>query len=80
MPSKSDQEPGRGVCPICKEPTEHAYRPFCSRRCRDVDLSRWLRGGYAIPGGQADADENGEDTAAQRAPPKSADDEADGDD
>jgi len=44
------------------------YRPFCSCRCRDVDLSRWLRGGYAIPGGQADADEDGDDVSAGRVP------------
>jgi endogenous inhibitor of DNA gyrase (YacG/DUF329 family) len=53
-----------GRCPVCKEPTLMAFRPFCSARCRDVDLSRWLRGGYAIPGGQAEADEDGEDAAA----------------
>ena len=39
-----------GRCPICGRPTQDNYRPFCSRRCADVDLSRWLRGGYAIPG------------------------------
>lgn len=54
-------------CPLCGEPTVMAYRPFCSARCRDVDLSQWLRGGYAIAGGQAAADEDGEDTAAGRA-------------
>ncbi len=37
------------TCPICSRPTERDYRPFCSRRCADVDLSRWLRGAYAIP-------------------------------
>ena len=36
-------------CPICGKPTELAYRPFCSRRCADVDLQRWLSGGYAVP-------------------------------
>jgi len=51
-------------CPICGEATEAAYRPFCSARCRDVDLGRWLGGGYAIAGGQLDADEDGEDAAA----------------
>jgi endogenous inhibitor of DNA gyrase (YacG/DUF329 family) len=56
-----------GRCPICREPTEAAYRPFCSARCRDVDLSRWLRGSYAIPGGQAGADEDGDDAAAAQA-------------
>lgn len=37
-------------CPICKKPTDPAYRPFCSRRCADVDLGRWLKGAYSIPG------------------------------
>ena len=36
-------------CPTCGKPTDPAYRPFCSRRCGDVDLQRWLTGGYAIP-------------------------------
>jgi uncharacterized protein len=40
---------GRGKCPICRRPADAKYRPFCSRRCADVDLSRWLSGGYAIP-------------------------------
>jgi len=54
MVNKEQQQAGAdtGRCPICKEPTETAYRPFCSARCRDVDLSRWLRGGYAIPGAE----------------------------
>lgn len=42
------------TCPICKRATEPAYRPFCSRRCADVDLGRWFTGGYAIPGHPAD--------------------------
>ncbi|PZX10847.1 hypothetical protein LX81_04130 [Palleronia aestuarii] len=37
------------ACPICNRPTDPQYRPFCSRRCADVDLGRWLTGGYAIP-------------------------------
>ena len=48
-----------GKCPICSRPTEPKYRPFCSRRCADVDLSRWLRGAYAIPA-KPDDDEDGE--------------------
>ncbi len=36
-------------CPICAKPAEASYRPFCSRRCSDVDLQRWLTGRYAIP-------------------------------
>ena len=47
-------------CSICGSPSTAQYRPFCSRRCADVDLGRWLKGGYAIPGGDADADEDGD--------------------
>lgn len=36
-------------CPICMKPGSTEYRPFCSRRCSDVDLQRWLVGSYAIP-------------------------------
>lgn len=36
-------------CPICKKSEEAKFRPFCSKRCADVDLSRWLKGAYAIP-------------------------------
>ena len=50
-----------GKCPICGRATETDYRPFCSRRCADVDLSRWLRGTYAIPA-RPDDDEDGEST------------------
>jgi endogenous inhibitor of DNA gyrase (YacG/DUF329 family) len=39
----------RGKCPICGRPSQARYRPFCSRRCADIDLSRWLAGAYAIP-------------------------------
>jgi uncharacterized protein len=51
-------------CPICTAPAEAAFKPFCSSRCADVDLSRWLRGAYAIPGGDADQDEDGDSTQA----------------
>ncbi|WP_377512249.1 DNA gyrase inhibitor YacG [Octadecabacter sp. R77987] len=37
------------ACPICDKPTDAKYRPFCSKRCADVDLAKWLGGGYAIP-------------------------------
>lgn len=52
-------------CPICGKPAEHATRPFCSRRCADVDLARWLGGSYVIAGGGADADEDGDEGHAQ---------------
>lgn len=38
------------ACPICGKDGVPAYRPFCSRRCADVDLGRWLKGAYVIPG------------------------------
>ena len=41
-------------CPICKKPSGRAHSPFCSDRCRDVDLNRWLKGGYAIPAVESD--------------------------
>ncbi len=47
-------------CPICGKETEARYRPFCSRRCADIDLGHWLNGSYAIPAdeppGEADED------------------------
>lgn len=38
-------------CPICGKPSapESGFAPFCSARCKDVDLNRWLKGAYAIP-------------------------------
>ncbi|KZY27585.1 MULTISPECIES: DNA gyrase inhibitor YacG [unclassified Sulfitobacter] len=36
-------------CPICHKPAQKAYRPFCSRRCADLDLARWLNGAYSTP-------------------------------
>jgi len=41
-------------CPICGKAPDPKYRPFCSRRCADVDLGRWLSGSYAIPAEPAD--------------------------
>ena len=35
-------------CPICEKPTEQEHRPFCYERCKDIDLSKWLIGGYVI--------------------------------
>ena len=41
--------PATKPCPICGKPSVERYRPFCSKRCADVDLNRWLSGSYAIP-------------------------------
>ncbi|MGP3697732.1 DNA gyrase inhibitor YacG [Rhodobacter sp. NSM] len=37
------------TCPICGRASDARYRPFCSRRCADVDLGNWLKGNYRIP-------------------------------
>jgi uncharacterized protein len=50
---------GARPCPVCGKPAVEALRPFCSDRCRDVDLNRWLSGSYAIPG-RKDEDDDGE--------------------
>ena len=36
-------------CPTCGAPATKKTRPFCSKRCADVDLGRWFQGAYAIP-------------------------------
>jgi endogenous inhibitor of DNA gyrase (YacG/DUF329 family) len=36
-------------CPICGKPSSQQYHPFCSARCSDIDLNRWLSGSYVIP-------------------------------
>ncbi len=48
----------RNACPICGKPPEQRFRPFCSKRCGDVDLNRWLSGVYAVP---VVAEEEGDD-------------------
>jgi hypothetical protein len=44
-------------CPICGKPSVEASRPFCSERCRDVDLNRWLSGSYVIPVSKSDGED-----------------------
>ena len=51
-------------CPICGKDTAAQYRPFCSKRCADIDLARWLNGSYVIPGDLAEeSDSPAEDPA-----------------
>jgi hypothetical protein len=45
-------------CPICKKPSSKEHKPFCSKRCADVDLGRWLTGQYRIPAAPEDLDED----------------------
>jgi hypothetical protein len=48
----------RQSCPICGKATDVAFKPFCSKRCSDIDLNRWLTGVYAVPV-KEDEDEDG---------------------
>jgi endogenous inhibitor of DNA gyrase (YacG/DUF329 family) len=50
------------LCPICQKPFDPAYRPFCSRRCSEVDLQRWLTGRYVL----SDDGEGDEEGPARR--------------
>ncbi|HZV57511.1 MAG TPA: DNA gyrase inhibitor YacG [Sphingobium sp.] len=52
-------------CPICKKPTVHEFRPFCSRGCRDRDLIQWMDEGYRLP---VRPDENEDGTPTPRPP------------
>jgi uncharacterized protein len=57
MPERDPSEP---LCPICDRPTVRQFYPFCSRRCADVDLGRWLTGLYRVPAAADESDETGE--------------------
>ena len=45
------------TCPVCKEEARKDWRPFCSKRCADIDLGRWMTGAYAVPAEPADAED-----------------------
>jgi hypothetical protein len=57
-------------CPICGKEAEAKYRPFCSRRCADIDLGRWLTGSYALPGPPAEDEDAPPPPPHPPAPPK----------
>jgi uncharacterized protein len=71
MADESKQDPGNVVplrsrtraraCPICRRPTEERWRPFCSKRCADLDLARWLGDRYRVPGDEPAPDADSED-------------------
>ncbi len=57
----------RHKCPICGKPTAAAFRPFCSRRCADVDLNRWLSGVYAVPVTEDEEEDERRDDSGEEA-------------
>ncbi len=66
--------PGARRCPICRRKLPDSeegkrYRPFCSKRCADIDLGRWLTGGYAIPGKPEQAEDEDDAGTPKEDPP-----------
>jgi endogenous inhibitor of DNA gyrase (YacG/DUF329 family) len=67
--SDRPQPPLRAVrtatkCPVCGKPVEQnpggqKYRPFCGKRCADIDLGRWLKESYRVPADEAPTEEDG---------------------
>lgn len=53
-------------CPICGKPAAERFRPFCSGRCKDVDLNRWFSGTYAIPAVESAEDSDGQNETRDR--------------
>jgi endogenous inhibitor of DNA gyrase (YacG/DUF329 family) len=64
-PDDTGPDTGRGTgagakpkrCPICGKPAAEPTLPFCSSRCRDIDLNRWFKGSYVVPGSDDDSEE-----------------------
>jgi uncharacterized protein len=54
-----DRKNSAARCPLCGKPVDQAFKPFCSKRCADIDLNRWLSGVYAVPV-KDEEDEDGE--------------------
>ena len=52
------------LCPECRAPSAAGFRPFCSKRCADIDLARWLSGSYAIPAAEL-ADDGQDDSPSE---------------
>jgi uncharacterized protein len=53
-------------CPICGRPRVQKYRPFCSARCRDVDLGRWFGEVYTVPAVEPGYDEDDDEEPVSR--------------
>jgi hypothetical protein len=59
---------GRVACPVCRRPVDwnaNEFRPFCSERCRLIDLGHWVDETYRVPGEPAGADDG---SSTQRVP------------
>jgi uncharacterized protein len=61
MPADSTMPPpAPRPCPICGKPATPQHRPFCSTRCAQIDLGRWLKGNYRIPSDESLEEEPGD--------------------
>ncbi len=72
MPDSAHLSPKK-PCPVCGKPAAKRFRPFCSKRCADIDLHRWLSGSYSVPAvesGPADPVEIEEPNSDQSSPAK----------
>ncbi len=58
-PSAPSEPPAKSPkpCPVCGKPAEQKFLPFCSSRCRDVDLNRWFSGRYIVSGRDDDTED-----------------------
>jgi len=71
MHSAKTAKPATNKCPICGKPADAVLRPFCSKRCADVDLHRWLSGVYVVPVTEdEEEDERREDHDERDEPPQ----------
>lgn len=59
--TKDTKTVSKAKCPQCSKPVVQAYRPFCSKRCADLDLGEWLNESYVLPGDSEIPDDIGED-------------------
>lgn len=69
MADNENNPPPAKPCPICGKPAVQRFKPFCSARCADIDLGRWLKGSYVIPGEPVEETETG-------LPPRERDEDA----
>jgi len=69
MADNENNPPLAKPCPICGKPAVQRFKPFCSARCADIDLGRWLKGSYVIPGEPVEETETG-------LPPRERDEDA----
>ncbi len=66
LPTKRKKKKSGEKCPICAKPSVITYKPFCSKRCADIDLGKWLGETYRIPAddfSESAADDDGDEDA-----------------